>query len=207
MITLHLDWHEVLWYFSGGMSGSHLRWGVYQDMVNCVWKQCSELERRCIWFIMRRDLGYYWRPDGWLGFDMDTAHGEGDWKADENGYAIDRNDPDGKPKQVITDLTPWRYFRQVLARFDPENQYAVTMAVRTSAELAGVLRMTPAACVISRPNTSHFKQEDDWQSNTATVTVRTYRWQDDYYIDWSHRCDPDRITKTERIEIPNDVAM
>ena len=91
MITLNLDWHEVLWWMQGGMAGSHLRWSVYEDMVNRVWPQCSEQERRNLWLIMRRDLGRYWRPDGWSSFDLANAHGEGDWKP-LKGYTIDRED-------------------------------------------------------------------------------------------------------------------
>lgn len=213
MITLTLDWREVLWWMQGGMSGSHLRWSVYEDMVNKVWPQCDEQERRNIWFIMRRDLGNSWRPDGWSGFDMRTARGEGLWKADDNGYAIDREDPDGKPYMVIHDLTPWMYFRQVLARFDPENQWAVTMPVRNTEELDGVLRFTSAATIISQPSIPlTAKEYDAWESDTATVTLRTYKWRDprgndEYFIDWSRRCDPERISKVERLTIPGNGTM
>ena len=187
MITLQLDWHEVLWWMQGGMSGSHLRWNVYNDMVNRVWPQCSEQERRNIWLIMRRDLGWYWRPAEWYGFDPANAHGEGEWQ----------------PENTIHDKTPWMYFRQVLARFDPENQYAVTMSVHNAEELDGVLLGTPAASIISIPSIPHtIKAYNAWQSDTATVTVRAYRWQDGCYIDWSRRCDPDRIAKAERLPSP-----
>ena len=67
MITLNLNWHEVLWWMQGGMAGSHLRWSVYEDMVNKVWPQCSEQERRNMWFIMRRDLGSWWRVYEYVG--------------------------------------------------------------------------------------------------------------------------------------------
>jgi len=197
MITLNLDWHEVLWWMQGGMAGSHLRWSVYEDMVNKVWPLCSEQERRNMWLIMRRDLGSHWRPDGWSGFDLATAHGEGDWKP-LKGYTIDREDADGKPVAYIMDETPWMYFRQVLARFDPENQYAVTMHVHNAEELDGVLRLTPAATIISMPKIPLTKEKyDAWHSDTATVTVRTYKWQNEYRIDWSRRCDELRITKVE----------
>lgn len=213
MITLRLDWHEVLWWMQGGMAGSHLRWNVYEDMVNRVWPQCSEQERRNMWFIMRRDLGSLWRPNGWSGFDMATAHGEGGWKADDNGYAIDLKNPDGKPIQAIFDLTPWMYFRQVLARFDPENQYAVTMPVHNAEELDSVLRLTSDAAIISRPKIPRTAAKyDAWQSDTATVVVRAYRWhdpnkQDAYFINWTRRCDPDRITKAEKLVIPDTGVM
>lgn len=184
----------------GGMSGSHLRWSVYEDMVNKVWPQCNENERRAIWIIMRRDLGTCWRPDGWSGYEL-HPHGEGPWKADDNGYAIDRSRPDEKPKQAIFDLTPWMYFRQVLARFNPENQWAVTMPVRNEKELDETLRHTPAASIISRPA---IPIVGAWESDTAAITVRAYKWRDprgndEYFIDWSRRCDPERIAKVERL--------
>lgn len=202
MITLNLDWREVLWWMKGGMSGSHLCWNVYEDMANRVWPQCSEQERRNLWLIMRRDLGWWWRPDGWSGFDLANAHGEGEWKADDDGYAIDITDPDGQPVKAIDDLTPWMYFRQVLARFDPENQYAVTMHVHNAKELDGVLRRTPAATIIDMPKIPRIKEKyDAWQSDTATVTVRAYKWKKEYYIDWTRRCDKSKITKAEPLNI------
>ena len=207
MITLNLDWHEVLWWMQGGMAGSHLRWNVYEDMVNKVWPQCSEQERRNLWLIMRRDLGSYWRPDGWSGFDLANAHGEGEWKpaAAVLTYSDDKS---YDPAKCITDLTPWMYFRQVLARFDPENQYALTMPVHNADELDSVLRLTPAATIISCPKIPRTKEKyDAWHSDTATVTVRAYRWHDEYRIDWKRRCDELRITKAERLTIPDDGTM
>lgn len=207
MIKLNLDWHEVLWWMQGGMAGSHLRWSVYEDMVNKVWPQCSEQERRNLWFIMRRDLGNYWRPDGWSGFDLANAHGEGEWKpaAAVLTYSDDKR---YDPAKVITDLTPWMYFRQVLARFDPENQYAVTMAVETEDELDDVLRFTPKATIISCPNLVTAKGcVPRFDLTSAPLTVRAYKWKEEYYIDWSRRCDELRITKTERLTIPDDGTM
>ena len=180
MITLNLDWREVLWWMQGGMAGSHLRWSVYEDMVNRVWPQCSEQERRNIHYVMERDFGTYWR------------NSEGDWK----------------PESEIFDETPWMYFRQVLARFDPENQYAVTMHVHNAEELDSVLRLTPAATIISMPKIPRTKEKyDAWQSDTATVTIRAYKWQNEYRIDWNRRCDESRITKVEQITIPDDGTM
>ena len=207
MITLSLDWREVLWWMQGGMSGSHLRWSVYEDMVNRVWPQCSEQERRNLWLIMRRDLGTYWRPDGWHGLFHMEEKGEGPWKADDDGYAIDRDNPDGKPYKAITDLTPWMYFRQVLARFDPENQYAVTMHVHNQDELDNVLRFASAATVISHPPIPRTKKGLGWTSDTATVTVRAYKWQNEYRIDWNRRCAEDIIVKAEKLEIPDAGEM
>jgi len=205
MITLNLDWREVLWWMQGGMAGSHLRWSVYEDMVNKVWPQCSEQERRNLWLIMRRDLGSWWRPDGWSGFNLANAHGEGDWKP-LKGYTIDREDADGKPVAYIMDETPWMYFRQVLARFDPENQYAVTMHVHNQKELDGILRDRHMGYLIDWPKLSHVRGVD-WESDTATVTVRAYKWQEEYYIDWTRCCNESGITKAEKIEIPDDGTM
>jgi hypothetical protein len=202
MITLNLDWHEVLWWMQGGMAGSHLRWNVYEDMVNKVWPQCSEQERRNLWFIMRRDLGSWWRPDGWSGFDLATAHGDGEWKPLE-GHTIDREDADGKPVAYIMDETPWMYFRQVLARFDPENQYAVTMDVESEEELKDTLRFTPEATIISCPNLVTAKGcVLRFDLTSAPLTVRAYKWQNELRIDWTRRCDELRITKVERLTIP-----
>lgn len=206
MVTLNLDWREVLWWMQGGMAGSHLRWNVYEDMVNKVWPQCSEQERRNLWFIMRRDLGSYWRPDGWSGFDMATAHGEGPWKK-----PINYEDPEWSNKDCIFDKTPWMYFRQVLARFDPENQYAVTMRVHNQKELDDILRDRHMGHLICWAKLSHVRGVD-WESDTTTVTVRTYKWKDlndrdAYFINWSRRCDPDKITNTEKMDIPDDGTM
>lgn len=207
MITLNLDWREVLWWLQGGMAGSHLRWNVYEDMVNKVWPQADEQERRNMFLIMRRDLGTYWRPDGWPGHKLMREKGEGAWKADDEGYAIGCTDPDGNPFKAIHDLTPWMYFRQVLARFDPDNQWAVTMRVRNDEELDSVLRLTPKASIIKQPSLAHIRKSDKWESDTTTVTVRVYRWQDEYRIDWSRRCADDSIVSIEKLEIPDNGTM
>lgn len=208
MITLNLDWCEVLWWMQGGMAGSHLRWSVYEDMVNKVWPQCSEQERRNLWLIMRRDLGSYWRPDGWSGYG--EAHGEGEWKP-AAAVLTYNDDKHYDPAKCITDLAPWNYFRQVLARFDPENQYAVTMRVHNQKELDDILRDRHMGHLIDWPKLPHVRGVD-WESDTTTVTVRTYKWKDAndkdaYFIDWRRRCDPDKIAKVERIYIPDNGTM
>lgn len=190
MITLTLDWREVLWWMRGGMTGSHTCWGVYEDMVNKVWPQCDEQTRRNMHYIMRRDLGYWWRPTGWSGYKLPTT-GEGEWL----------------PENEIHDTTPWLRFRHVLARFDPGNQWAVTLRIPNSDALDWHLRLTPRASIISQPNLSHFHKGKRWQSNTATLTVRAYRWQDDYRLDWSRRIAPDAIVKAEHLEIPDTGEM
>ena len=214
MITLNLDWREVLWWMQGGMAGSHLRWSVYEDMVNKVWPQCSEQERRNLWLIMRRDLGSYWRPDGWSGFDLATAHGEGDWKP-LKGYVIDREDADGKPVAYIMDETPLMYFRQVLARFDPENQYAVTMPVNDADSLRMSLNGLCKDSIIDTPTLYVTADKERGAFDIAShpyFTVRTYRWKDlsgddAYFIDWKRRCDPERIIKADKINIPDTGEM
>lgn len=203
MITLTFDWHEVLWFLQGAMSGSHLRWSAYEDMVNRVWPQCSEQERRNIFFVMRRDLGYWWRPEGFRGDDP-NLRGEGLWKADDQGYAIDRTDPEAKPRLVIHDLTPWMYFRQVLARFDPDRQYAVTLQAESLTE-------TRIAYNDAKQRGIVIPRDKDYGEHRhigrRTVTVRAYHWQGDYRIDWNKRCDPDRIVSVEKMEIPDDGTM
>lgn len=224
MITLNLDWHEVLWWMQGGMAGSHLRWSVYEDMVNRVWPQCSEQERRNLWFIMRRDLGSWWRPDGWSGFDLATAHGEGEWKANDEGYAIDYKNPDAKPHKAIYDLTPWMYFRQVLARFDPENQYAVTMDCTVEQEspfddgdalfsqmmhdkaVQQATVMARAAMNMGILIPDNFIDRQQIEAERPSVTVRAYKWKEEYYIDWTRCCKASSVT-VERLTIPDDGTM
>lgn len=189
MITLNLDWREALWWMQGGMAGSHLRWSVYEEMVNKVWPQCSEQERRNIWLIMRRDLGWSWRPDEWNGHEHMQDKGEGPWRDD------------------ILDKTPWEYFRQVLARFDPDNQYAIEMRVKSSDELERTLRFIHRSSVITLPPSCHLPKGKKWESDTATMTVRAYKWQDEYYIDWKRRCADDAFVNITRMEIPDDGTM
>ena len=187
MITLNLEWREALWYLQGGMAGSHARWGVYQDMVDHVWPQCSEQERRNIFLIMRRDLGYLWRPDEWNGHAHMTDQGEGPWRDEAD----------------ITDLTPWMYFRQVLARFDPDRQYAVTLRA-DSRKLADRVYKDARQRGILIPRDEDY----GWRNpKSRTVTVRAYEWRGDYRIDWDKRCDPDRIVSVEKMEIPDDGTM
>ena len=189
MITLNLDWREVLWWMQGGMAGSHLRWNVYEDMVNRVWPQCSEQERRNMWLIMRRDLGTYWRPDGWNGHSHMQDKGEGPWKP-AAGMLTYSDDQRYDPTKMITDITPWMYFRQVLARFDPDNQYEVTMKADSKHARNELIRMGL---------TKSAKQ--------GFFRIRTYKWQDEYRIDWSRRCAEDCIINVEKLEIPDDGTM
>lgn len=203
MITLNLDWHEVLWFLAGAMQDSHLRWSAYEDMVNRVWPQCSEQERRCIFLIMRRDLGSWWRPEGFRGDDP-NLRGEGVWKADDDGYAIGCEDADGQPVKAITDLTPWMYFRQVLARFDPDAQYAVTLQAHSQTEARTVYDDARQRGIL-------IPRDEDYgeahRKGRLTVTVRAYQWQGDYRIDWNKRCDADRIVSVEKMEIPDTGEM
>lgn len=178
MIELRLEWREVLWWMRGGMAGSHLGWSVYKDMVNRVWPQCTEQERRNIHYIMERDFGTHWR----------------------------NSDDDWKPESEISDKTPFEYFRQVLARFDPDNQYAVTLRIHNQKELDGVLRDRHMGVLIDWPKMSHVRGVD-WESVTTTVTVRSYLWNGEYRIDWLRRCAEDIITKVEKLTIPDDGTM
>ena len=179
MIQLTLDWREILWWMQGGMAGSHLRWSVYEDMVNKVWPQCSEQERRNIHYIMERDLGTYWRND------------EGEWKAESE----------------IFDKTPWMYFRQVLARFDPNNQYAVTIRVKDEHMYQCLKNITNPAVIINLPKPPMTKKGETWESSTATAVSRAYQWDGKYMVDWGCYCDPDLIVKAEKLDIPDNGTM
>ena len=190
MITLTLDWREVLWWMQGGMSGSHTRWGVYEDMVNKVWPQCDEQTRRNMHYIMRRDLGYWWRPTGWSGYKL-PATGEGEWL----------------PEEEIHDITAWLHFRHVLARFDPDNQWAVTLRIPNSDALDMNLRFTPKASIISCPELIKRKGCVPTFDLSVPLTIRAYRWQHDYRLDWNRRIDPDSIVKAEHLEIPDTGEM
>lgn len=198
MINLNLEYREVLWWMQGGMAGSHIRWNVYEDMVNKVWPQCSEQERRNMFLFMRRDLGSYWRPGGWQGMDYNKP-GEGPWRED------------------IFDRTPWEYFRKVLARYNPENQFAVTLPIKDEDALRMSVNGLTKDSIIDAPTryvAYHGRQiaeRFDIESHPYLI-VRTYRWKDlegcdAYFIDWIRRCDPDRITKVEPIDIPDDGTM
>lgn len=188
MITLNLEWREALWYLQGGMAGSHARWGVYQDMVDHVWPQCSEQERRNIFLIMRRDLGYLWRPDEWNGHAHMTDQGEGPWRDEAD----------------IHDLTPWMYFRQVLARFNPDTQYAVTLKAESFTETSIVYNDAKQRGILIPRDEDYGERR---RIGRRTVTVRAYQWQQDYRIDWNKRCDPDRIVSVEKMEIPDTGEM
>ena len=188
MITLQLDWREVLWWMQGGMAGSHLRWGVYEDMVNWVWPQATEQERRNIFYIMRRDLGCYWRPDNFNGYDP-NLNGEGPWK----------------PEEDIFDKTPWMYFRHVLARFNPDNQFAVTLKCSSeSYQMFLRMKVFNELC-IKKPK--YIPIGENWQSDTAQITIRTYLWDGEYRIDWNRRCAEDSIVKIEKMTIPDEGTM
>lgn len=206
MIQLTLDWREVLWWLQGGMAGSHLRWSVYEDMVNRVWPQATEQERRNIFLLMRRDLGSYWRPDGWNGHSHMRDKGEGPWKP-AAAVLTYSDDPSYDPAKCITDLTPWMYFRQVLARFNPDEQYAVTMRCDSEMTYLSLKRTTNPASIISLPQPPRTEQGETWESPTATIVVRAYKWEGQYRIDWARRCAEDSIIKVEHLDIPDDGTM
>ncbi len=97
MIEMICDWHEVLWWFQGAMCGSHLRWGAYEDMVNKVWPQCSDKERKAMHTVMMRDFGTYWRPDGWRYDDGGAAAEQRPAEKDAGG-AFAEDEPCGEPQ-------------------------------------------------------------------------------------------------------------
>lgn len=89
--TLNLDWQELLWLCEGAMGKSHLRWGIYDMMVNKVFPQLNEHERECVYTYLKRDTSWLWE------------------------------------RKSALDDTPYEYWLQTLARFNPANQYLVTM--------------------------------------------------------------------------------
>ena len=96
----------------------------------------------------------------------------------------------------------------MLARFDPDNQWAVTIAVHTQEELDDSLRFLPKASLISCPRLYGQKGRIPiFDLDSAPLTVRAYRWQDDYRIDWDRRVAPDAIVKAEQLEIPDTGEM
>ena len=191
MITLALDWREVLWWMKGGMSGSHISWSVYEDMVNKVWPQCDEQTRRNIHYVMRRDLGEWWRPAGWSGYKL-PATGDGEWL----------------PEEEIHDTTPWLYFRHVLARFDPDNQWAVTLRTPDNDTLDWNLRFTQKASIISCPKLISAKgRVPTFDLSSAPLTIRAYCWQGYYKHNWNLRIKPDHIVKAEHLKIPDTGEM
>lgn len=173
----------MLWWMQGGMAGSHLRWSVYEDMVNKVWPQCNVKQRCNIFRIMRRDLGSYWRPSGWQC--MDDEPGEGPWRDD------------------ISDRIPWEYFRQVLARFNPDNQYAVQMKSETVNDYRDFVRLSKFNSVcIKRPYT--LPTDIEWKDKGFELTIQAYMWNGEYYIDWRHRCVDTTIVKVEPLTLSED---
>lgn len=86
---LSLDRFELMWLVEGAVGKSHLRWGIYDMMVNDVWPQLNDNEREFLYTYIKRDLSWHF----------------------ENS----------------TDTTPRDYFYQMLARYNPANQYRVTL--------------------------------------------------------------------------------
>ncbi len=87
---LTLDKFRLMWLCEGAIGKSHLRWDIYDMMVNDVWPQLNEAEREFIYAYVKRDLSW---------------HFEGEF----------------------VDKTPHEYFMQMLARYNPANQYRVTV--------------------------------------------------------------------------------
>lgn len=89
--TLRLDKFKLLWLCEGAMGKSHLRWDIYDMMVNDVYPQLNDNEREFIYTYLKRDTAWLW----------------------ENPNGLDE--------------TPHQYWLQTLARYNPANQYVVTL--------------------------------------------------------------------------------
>ena len=91
MATINLDKFEILWFCEGAIGKSHLRWGIYDKMVDEVYPVLSEDERVFVYTYLKRDTAWHWT------------------------------------RRTLGDETPYEYWQQMLARFNPANQYKVTM--------------------------------------------------------------------------------
>lgn len=91
MATINLDKFEILWLCEGAIGKSHLRWGIYDKMVNEVYPVLSEEEREFVYMYLKRDTAWHWT------------------------------------RRTLGDDVPYKYWQQMLARFNPANQYKVTV--------------------------------------------------------------------------------
>lgn len=91
MALVKLDKFEILWLCEGAIGKSHLRWGIYEKMVNEVFPILSEGEREFIYTYLKRDTAWIWE------------------------------------RKTLGDTTPYEYWLQTLARFNPTNQFRVTL--------------------------------------------------------------------------------
>lgn len=89
--TLNLDRFELMWLCEGAIGKSHLRWGIYQMMVDRVWQQLTDDERNAIFTYIKRDDSWHFNSN------------------------LDRFE------------TSRSYFLQMLARFNPANQFKITL--------------------------------------------------------------------------------
>lgn len=55
-MIVNLDCFEVFYYLQGCASGSHLRQGVWRQLVEEIMPQMDDNEKDAIWWWMRRDL-------------------------------------------------------------------------------------------------------------------------------------------------------
>lgn len=91
MALVKLDKFEILWLCEGAIGKSHLRWGIYEKMVNEVFPILTEGEREFIYTYLKRDTAWIWE------------------------------------RKTLGDTTPYEYWLQTLARFNPTNQFRVTL--------------------------------------------------------------------------------
>lgn len=88
---LSLDRFELMWLCEGAIGKSHLRWGIYQMMVDKVWQQLTDDERNAIFTYIKRDDSWHFNKN------LDR-------------FEISRS-----------------YYLQMLARFNPANQFKITL--------------------------------------------------------------------------------
>ena len=89
----------------------------------------------------------------------------------------------------------------------------MTLRAETDEELEVSLKGLSQAVIITTPTLMRSADGTryGWRMD-APIAVRAYGWKDlsgndAYFIDWRRRCDPDRIVKIEKMDIPDDGTM
>lgn len=60
MALVKLDKFEILWLCEGAMGKSHLRWSIYDKMIDEIFPILSDDEREFIYTYLKRDTSWLW---------------------------------------------------------------------------------------------------------------------------------------------------